>query len=51
VFNTINYGCFDENFLFAGANPGETTPNPNWGKGGCRISDPRRFQIGVQYSF
>ena len=51
VFNTINYGCFDENFLFAGKMPGQTTPNPNWGNGGCRISDPRRFQIGVQYSF
>ncbi|HEU6450425.1 MAG TPA: carboxypeptidase regulatory-like domain-containing protein [Gemmatimonadaceae bacterium] len=51
VFNTKNYGCFDETFANAGANPGETTTNPNWGKGSCFISDPRRFQLGLAYSF
>lgn len=51
VFNTNNYGCFDETFLNPGANPGETVPNPHWGKGSCFITDPRRVQIGVQYSF
>jgi hypothetical protein len=51
VFNTVNLGCFDETFLNAGPNPGQTVPNPHWGKGGCTISDPRRFQLGVDYSF
>jgi outer membrane receptor protein involved in Fe transport len=51
VFNTINLGCFDETFLDAGPTPGTTTPHPNWGHAGCTISDQRRFQLGVQYSF
>jgi hypothetical protein len=51
VFNTVNLGCFDETFLNAGANPGQTVPNAHWGKGGCTIADPRRFQLGVEYSF
>jgi outer membrane receptor protein involved in Fe transport len=51
VFNTNNYGCFDETLLNAGPTPGTTVPNAHWGKGGCFITDPRRFQLGVQYSF
>lgn len=51
AFNTKNYGCFDETFANPGANPGETVVNDHWGKGGCFISDPRRFQLGLQYSF
>ena len=51
VFDTKNYGCFDETFLNPGPTAGTTVPNPHWGKGGCFISDPRRFQLGLQYSF
>jgi hypothetical protein len=51
VFATKNYGCFDETFANPGANPGETVINDHWGKGGCFISDPRRFQLGLEYSF
>jgi hypothetical protein len=51
VFNAKNYGCFDEAFANPGANPGETVNNPHWGKGSCFISDPRRFQLGLQYGF
>lgn len=51
AFATKNYGCFDETFANPGAAPGETVRNDHWGKGGCFITDPRRFQLGVQYSF
>jgi hypothetical protein len=46
VFNTQNLGCFDET-AFAG----DGTPNTGFGKAGCTISDPRRFQLGFQYDF
>jgi hypothetical protein len=53
VFNTQNLGCFDETFLnpAPGGAPGQTVANPHWGKAGCTISDPRRFQIGLTYDF
>jgi hypothetical protein len=46
VFNTQNLGCFDET-----AFQGNGTNNPTFGHGTCLISDPRRFQLGLQYDF
>jgi len=51
VFNTNNYGCFDETYLNPGSSPGATVSNPNWGHGGCFITDQRRFQLGLRYDF
>ena len=51
VFNTNNYGCFDETYANPGSTPGTTVLNTHWGKGGCFITDQRRVQIGVQYGF
>lgn len=51
AFNTQNLGCWDETFANPGSGPGVTVPNPHWGKAGCTISDPRRFQIGLQTNF
>jgi hypothetical protein len=51
VLNTQNLGCFDETFLNPGSTPGSTVANPNYGHAGCTISDPRRFQIGLEYDF
>ena len=45
VFNTINLGCFDDTAVF---NNG--TPITNFGQSTC-VSDPRRFQLGMQYDF
>ena len=42
VFNFQNFGCF---------NTGFGTPNPDLGKASCVVSDPRRAQIGAEYSF
>ena len=41
VFNWQNLGCF---------NTGNPTDS-NFGHAGCVISDPRRLQIGAEYSF
>jgi hypothetical protein len=46
VFNTQNLGCFGDTFI-----RGDGTPDPGFGKAGCTISDPRRFQLGIQYDF
>lgn len=46
VFNTQNLGCFNTTFI-----RGDGTPEPGFGNAGCVISDPRRFQLGVQYDF
>jgi hypothetical protein len=51
VFDTQNLGCFDETLLNATGTPGVTQPNPNFGHASCTISDPRRFQLGLQYDF
>ncbi|HEX6534183.1 MAG TPA: TonB-dependent receptor [Gemmatimonadaceae bacterium] len=51
VFNTQNLGCFDETFANPGSAPGEVVRNDHWGHAGCTISDPRRFQLGMQYDF
>jgi hypothetical protein len=42
VFNYQNFGCY---------NTGFGTPNPDLGKASCVVSDPRRAQIGAEYSF
>ncbi len=41
AFNYQNYGCFNTG----------PQPNPNFGKAGCLVSDPRRAQLGAEYSF
>ncbi|HXG44569.1 MAG TPA: TonB-dependent receptor [Gemmatimonadales bacterium] len=41
VFNWQNLGCYNT------FNPND----PNFGKAGCVISDPRRFQLGFEYNF
>jgi hypothetical protein len=46
VFNKANLGCFDETAVF---NNG--TANTNLGNAGCAVSDPQRFQLGMQYDF
>jgi len=51
LFNTQNLGCFDETFANPGSGPGVTVPNTHYGKAGCTITDPRRFQLGLTYDF
>jgi hypothetical protein len=51
LFNTQNLGCFNETFANPGSAPGQTIPNPDYGKAGCTITDPRRFQLGLTYDF
>jgi len=43
IFNYQNDGCFDTG--------GTPTTNVNFGKAGCLVSDPRRFQFGFEYGF
>jgi hypothetical protein len=45
VFNYQNLGCFNSPG-FAG-----NTPPANFGQANCVITDARRFQLGVQYTF
>ena len=45
VFNSQNFGCYSG---FVGA-PGN--PNASFGLPGCVVTDPRRYQFGVQYDF
>ena len=45
VFNWKNLGCFNLN------SPTTVAGNADFGKAGCTISDPRRFQIGAEYGF
>jgi hypothetical protein len=42
VFNTQNLGCYNNT---------PVTTDPNFGKAGCTISDPRRIQLGTEASF
>ncbi|HVF40339.1 MAG TPA: TonB-dependent receptor [Gemmatimonadaceae bacterium] len=42
VFNHQNLGCYNNT---------PNTSDPNFGKAGCVISDPRRLQIGTEASF
>ena len=41
VFNYQNFGCFNT------FNPSDV----NFGKANCTVSDPRRLQVGGEYSF
>jgi len=40
VTNAQNFGCYDTGFN-----------SPNYGKSTCVVSDPRRAQLGAEYSF
>ncbi|HEY0778606.1 MAG TPA: hypothetical protein VGD56_11630, partial [Gemmatirosa sp.] len=52
VFNTQNLGGYgDQNYANPGTTPGSTVLNPNFGKADNVISDPRRFQLGLNYDF
>jgi outer membrane receptor for ferrienterochelin and colicin len=51
AFNTQNFGCYDGNMGGPGADPGTIIPNDHFGKPGCVVTDPRRYQFGVQYDF
>ena len=53
VFNFNNFGCFDERFAGVQDVGGVPTrvENPNFGRPGCIIADPRRAQIGLNYQF
>lgn len=51
AFNTQNLGCWDETYANPGKTPGTTVPNTHFGKAGCTISDPRRFQLGLTYDY
>ena len=42
AFNHQNLGCYNNT---------PNTADPNFGKAGCVISDPRRFQLGTEASF
>ena len=46
VTNHNNYGCFD-GFIPPSGDP----PNQNFGKPDCLITQPRRFQFGLQVGF
>jgi len=56
VFNFANFGCYDGRVGDYQAD-GSITPNANFGRAGCVITDlrlqgaPRRFQLGMLYSF
>jgi hypothetical protein len=51
AFNTQNFGCYDGNQGSPGATVGSIIPNANFGNPGCVVTDPRRYQFGVQYDF
>ena len=45
VFNFRNFGCYNTGFSSS------TSPNPDYGKASCVVSDPRRAQFGAEYTF
>jgi hypothetical protein len=49
VFNSDNLGDFDDTAIRVGAIGPE--PNPDFGHARQVVSDPRRFQLGLQYDF
>jgi hypothetical protein len=53
VFNFNNFGCFNEAFGIVQDVSGTPTrvENPDFGRPGCIIADPRRAQIGLSYDF
>jgi hypothetical protein len=46
IFNTDNLGNFNDEAVSPGG-----VPNPDFGNAREVVSDPRRFQLGVQYDF
>ena len=46
VFNFQNLGCFNGYIA-----PKTASPNLNYGKAGCTVSDSRRAQVGLTYDF
>ena len=49
VFNSNNLGDFDDTAIRIG--PSGPEPNPTFGNARQVVSDPRRFQLGMQYDF
>jgi hypothetical protein len=49
AFNFNNFGCYND-VAFTNVN-GVRTANPDFGKAGCVIADPRRLQLGLVYDF
>jgi hypothetical protein len=51
VLNNQNLGCYDGFFGGPGSTVGSINANSNFGNAGCVVTDPRRFQFGMQYDF
>ncbi len=49
MFNSNNLGDFDDTAIRIG--PSGPEPNPTFGSARQVVSDPRRFQLGMQYDF
>jgi hypothetical protein len=49
IFNYNNFGCFND--VAFTSNNGVLAANPDFGKPGCVISDPRRLQLGAVVDF
>jgi hypothetical protein len=50
LFNWDNFGCFNQTARIRNQQ-NVVVPNPDFGKPGCVISDPRRLQVGLAYDF
>ncbi len=46
AFNSTNLGCYNTTAV-----NGDGSVNPDYGKAGCIITDPRRLQLGLEYDF
>jgi hypothetical protein len=51
AFNSQNLGCLNVRKAGPGSTPGSVVADTTFGKATCVLTDPRRFQFGVQYSF
>ena len=51
AFNTTNLGCYNTRYAGPGVEEGSVVLDSGFGKANCVVTDPRRFQFGVQYSF